>query len=196
MKSDQEEQGVAEHGEVAGPHSAADFMPSTPQSDLYMRAETGLTVSSNKDDEQAEDGGASLADVTARADIMRASGTAANIVGSAAPALHYALAPFSAVGGAVGAAAGLAQLHEGLSAPSGLTDPHLVAKGSVTASVGTTCMALGLGAAAVPGLFVAALVLGIAGLGAATTVDATMDGLCPQCRDHVAHGCNIECDEQ
>jgi len=120
----------------------------------------------------------------ANADALRATGTAANIVGAAAPAMHFALAPFSAVGGAVGAVAGAYQLHEGLSAPSGITDPHLVTKGSVTAGVGTTCMALGIGAIGAPWLFVPALVLGTAGLGFATYTDATMGGLCPHCRDY------------
>merc|ERR1712217_649320 len=74
----------------------------------------------------------------------------------------------------------------GLSTPSGKVDPHLVAKGGVTASVGTICASLGLCAAAAPvaapGLLFTALGLGMAGLGTATYLDANMDGLCQKCR--------------
>lgn len=65
-----------------------------------------------------------------------------------------------------------------------MVDPHLVTKGGVTATVGTTCMALGVGAAFAPGLFVVALVLGVTGLATATAVDCTMNGLCENCRQH------------
>lgn len=121
-------------------------------------------------------------EIAVRADVVRATGTCANVVGSMAPLGHVVLAPFSVLGGAVGVSAGAAQLHEGLSAPSGNVDPHLVAKGAVTTGVGTTCMLMGAGAAMFPYLFVGALAVGVAGLGAATAIDATMDGLCESCR--------------
>jgi len=139
----------------------------------------------NDSDEETNFGaGLSRQDISAHADAVRATGTAANITGSVAPVLHVGLAPFSVVGGAVGAVAGAVQLHQGLYTESGLVDPHLVTKGGVTTTVGTTCMALGVGAAFAPGLFVAALVLGVTGLATATAVDCTMDGLCENCRQH------------
>jgi hypothetical protein len=122
--------------------------------------------------------------LAAHADVVRATGTCANVLGTAAPALHAALAPFSVAGGAVGAVSGAVQLRRGLSTPSGIVDPHLVTKGAVTTSVGACCMALAAGAAVFPGLFLGALSLGIVGVGVATTIDAKMDGLCEQCREN------------
>lgn len=130
--------------------------------------------------------------VSSTGDMVRASGTCANIVGTAAPALHTVLSPFSVVGGVVGAASGAAQLRAGLSSESGLTDPHLVTKGAVTATVGTTCVALGVAAAALPACFAIALGLGVTGLGVATTLDATMDGLCDECRRDASNLYEIE----
>jgi len=126
-----------------------------------------------------------MQEIAVHADVVRATGTAANVVGSVAPLGHVMLAPFSVLGGAVGVSAGAAQLHEGLSAPSGTVDPHLVAKGAVTTGVGTTCMMMGAGAAVFPSLFLGALAVGVAGLGAATAIDATMDGLCDSCKEQV-----------
>jgi len=176
----------ADADKAAGPKNTAEFVPFIAASEIETCStctsltDTPLLISEDKDNSKCLEV-VSMNDMAPRADVVRVSGTCANILGAAAPALHYVLAPVSAVGGAVGASAGFAQLREGLSAPSGITDPHLVTKGGVTASVGTTCMALGIGSAAVPGLFIAALVLGVCGLGAATTIDATMDGLCPHC---------------
>jgi len=120
------------------------------------------------------------------ADTLRAMGTAANVTGSIAPAVASVVAPLSAVGGVCGTVGGAYQLMSGLSMPSGKVDPHLVAKGGVTASVGTLCASLGLCAAAAPvaapGLLFTALGLGMAGLGTATYLDANMDGLCQKCR--------------
>jgi len=176
---------VSEHGEHEIPHPGSNFLPSVPPSNLVARADTSSMLSGDKDHEPFHSQRSSRrSSVAPTVDVVRPVGTTANIVGSAAPAWHYALAPVSAVGGAVGAVAGGYQVWEGLSAPSGITDPHLVTKGSITAGVGATCMGLGLAAAAAPACFVAALGLGIVGLGAATTVDATMDGLCPHCRDY------------
>jgi len=115
------------------------------------------------------------------ADATRASGTTANLIGSVAPWLHAPLSPVSAVGGAIGAVSGAMQLHQGLS--SEVIDPHLVTKGGVTTGVGSICMALGLASAAFPVLFPVSLAIGAVGLGLATGVDASMDGLCPACRD-------------
>jgi hypothetical protein len=171
----------ATHGDTSkGPRS----IDSLPSISTCAGTDTDSLASSTEDDDELamEHQSTGLA---AHADVMRATGTAANMLGSAAPFLHFALAPVSAVGGAVGAASGCAQLHQGLSMPSGVTDPHLVTKGSVTAGVGTTCMALGMGAVVVPGLLLGALVLGMTGLGVATTVDYTMDGLCPHCRESI-----------
>jgi len=121
------------------------------------------------------------------ADAARAVGATANFTGTVAPALAHAVAPFSAVGGVCGTVGGVCQLVEGVSTPSGLVDPHLVAKGSVTASVGTICTSLGLFAAAVPfaagPLILSALGLGVAGFSTATYLDANMSGLCQECRD-------------
>lgn len=121
-----------------------------------------------------------------QADIMRGSGTIANLTGMVAPAAHVALGCVSAVGGVVGASAGLAQLNQGLNTPSGKKDPHLIAKGSVTTSVGATCMVIGACATAVPPLFFVAAGLGAAGLGTAIALDANVDGLCLECRNNKA----------
>jgi hypothetical protein len=145
-------------------------------------ADRSTTCSTSSDDELEDNPVSARRRASATGDMVRASGTVANIVGTAAPALHYFLSPFSVFGGVVGAASGAAQLHEGLSTESGVADPHLVTKGAVTATVGTTCCALGLGTIALPGLFAVALVLGATGVGVAFTVDATMDGLCDECR--------------
>lgn len=126
----------------------------------------------------------SLQRIAAHADVVRATGTAANVLGTAAPVLHVALAPFSVAGGCVGAVSGAAQLRKGLSTPSGIVDPHLVTKGAVTTSVGSCCMGLAAAASVFPGIFPVALSLGLVGLGVATTVDANMDGLCEHCRDY------------
>lgn len=149
--------------------------------------EVGVMAEENDSDEETKFGaGLTRQDIAVHADAVRAIGTAAKITGSVAPVLRVGLAPFSVVGGAVGAVAGAVQLHRGLDTESGLVDPHLVTKGGVTATVGTTCMALGVGAAFAPGggLFVAALVLGVTGFATATAVDCTMDGLCENCRQH------------
>eukprot|EP00440_Ansanella_granifera_P043230 gb/GFBE01046865.1/.p1 GENE.gb/GFBE01046865.1/~~gb/GFBE01046865.1/.p1 ORF type:complete len:326 (+),score=68.09 gb/GFBE01046865.1/:1-978(+) len=117
------------------------------------------------------------------ADTIRASGTVANVTGSLAPALATSLAPVSAFGGVVGAAGGISQLTQGLSMPSGNVDTHLVAKGTVTTGVGATCAVLGAMATVVGApLLIAAVGLGAAGLGAATVLDANMNGLCLECR--------------
>jgi len=119
-------------------------------------------------------------------DSMRAMGTMANITGSVAPVVAHIAAPVSMVGGVCGIVGGVKQLIEGLSMPSGILDEHLVAKGSVTTGVGSTCAALAVGAAviplAAPPLILTALCVGVAGLGTATVLDASMDGLCPECR--------------
>lgn len=117
-----------------------------------------------------------------RADVARMTGTIANWTGMAVPAAAPCLGSVSAVGGLVGASCGAAQLHQGLSMPSGINDPHLVTKGGVTSAVGGTCMMLGAAASYAPTLFFAAAGLGLAGLGAATAADAYMDGLCVTCR--------------
>jgi hypothetical protein len=117
------------------------------------------------------------------ADAVRASGSCANIVGTAAPALHTPLAPFSVVGGAVGSLSGAKQFYNGISTPSGVVDPHLVTKGAIATGVGASCMVLGAAAAAFPPFFAVALGLGVTGLAAATTVDIFMDGLCDECRE-------------
>jgi hypothetical protein len=78
------------------------------------------------------------------------------------------------------------QLHAGFTQPSGLTDPHLVAKGSITTGVGATCAALGATAACsahLAYLFVVAFCLGVSGLTAATAVDANVAGLCSKCSE-------------
>lgn len=135
--------------------------------------------------------------VAMSADVVRASGTTANAVGSAMQAVSPALTSLSVAGGVVGTASGAYQLHQGLSTPSGLTDPHLVAKGGVTTTVGSTCMILGVGAMWAPGLFLAALGLGMFGLGAATAIDMNVDGLCEKCReghqgyDGDSEGCDV-----
>jgi len=117
------------------------------------------------------------------ADALRATGTTANLTGTVLPSLAHALGPVSAVGGVCGVAGGISQLWQGLSLPSGRTDPHLVAKGAVATSVGVTCTTLGAAATVLgaPAL-IAALGLGIVGLGTVTTIDATMDGICLDCR--------------
>merc|ERR1712232_636356 len=154
---------------------------------------------------------ASVADVrrssyTIAADTARATGTLANVTGAAshlaasgispaiapigsaavssASMLAHVCAPLSVVGGAVGMASGVSQLHCGLTAPSGNIDPHLVTKGGVTTGVGGTCMMLGVGAIFVPVLFFVALGLGVGGLATATMIDASMSGLCSECRLH------------
>lgn len=117
-----------------------------------------------------------------RCDVARMTGTLANWTGMAIPAAAHYLGTVSATGGLVGASCGAAQLHQGLSMPSGVRDPHLVAKGGVTTCVGGTCMMLGACASAWPSLFYGAAGLGLAGLVTATTVDANMNGLCTACR--------------
>uniref|UniRef100_A0A0G4HV66 Uncharacterized protein n=1 Tax=Chromera velia CCMP2878 TaxID=1169474 RepID=A0A0G4HV66_9ALVE len=62
-------------------------------------------------------------------------------------------------------------------------DPHLVAKGGVTAVVGTTCMVLGGLGIVNPAFFVAALTVGVTGLAAATAIDAAVPGLCRECKE-------------
>lgn len=109
-------------------------------------------------------------------DAVRATGTMANVIGSVSAAGQL-LAPVSAVCGVVGLASGAVQLKNGLDTPSGETDPHLVAKGGMTAAVGGTCMVLGACAAFVP-----ALCLGAAGVCAAALIDANINGLCEACR--------------
>jgi len=168
--------------------TASDLAQFLPSADVEL-ATTEQVGNSNDDHEDAASDlsmseESSNQQIAVRGDVVRATGTAANILGSAAPVLGHALAPFSFVGGAVGAASGAAQLQQGLYTQSGLVDPHLVTKGAVTTGVGTTCMALGAGAFLAPGLFIAALVLGVAGLGTATAIDANMDGLCEHCREH------------
>lgn len=117
------------------------------------------------------------------ADMTRATGTAANIAGTVAPYLSQVCAPVSAVGGVVGIAGGAAQLHRGIATASQVMDPHLVTKGTITTGTGGICAALGVTSLFVPALFPVTLAIGFLGLGAATTVDATMDGLCSSCRD-------------
>lgn len=117
------------------------------------------------------------------ADALRASGTAANITGTVLPHLVGACSPISAVGGICGAAGGVSQLKQGFSMPSGHIDPHLIAKGTLTTGVGTTCAVLGaLASVGGPLLLAVALGLGVAGLGTATALDANMSGLCLRCR--------------
>lgn len=117
-----------------------------------------------------------------RCDLVRMTGTAANWTGMAVPAAAHYLSSVSAVGGLVGASCGAAQLHQGLSMPSGVHDPHLMAKGGVTSAVGCTCMMLGAAASAWPSLFYGAAGLGVTGLISAVTIDAHVDGLCLACR--------------
>merc|ERR1712129_343692 len=117
------------------------------------------------------------------ADALRATGTTANITGSALPMVAYALGPVSAVGGICGTAGGVSQLSQGLSIPSGHVDQHLIAKGAVTTTVGVTCTALGALATVFGSpMLVAALGLGVLGLGTSTTIDANMNGICLVCR--------------
>jgi len=114
------------------------------------------------------------------ADVIRASGTAANVTGAIT---HSGLlGPISMVGGLVGAAGGAAQLKQGLDTG----DPHLLTKGGVTTGVGGSCTVMGMLACVEPVLFVTALTVGVVGLGVATAVDATMSGLCPTCREEAS----------
>jgi len=124
-------------------------------------------------------------DLRRYADALRATGTTANITGSALPMVAHLLGPVSAVGGICGTAGGVSQLSQGLSLPSGHKDKHLIAKGAITMTVGVTCTALG-GLATVFGspMLMAALGLGILGLGTCTTIDANMNGVCLPCRIH------------
>jgi len=117
-----------------------------------------------------------------RCDMARMTGTIANWTGMALPQASHCLAPVSSVGGLIGASCGAAQLHQGLTMPSGVNDPHLITKGVVTTAVGGTCMMLGAAASAWPVLFYGAAGLGLVGLATAITVDAHMDGLCRACR--------------
>merc|ERR1719199_2028486 len=110
-------------------------------------------------------------------------GTTADVVGSVLRC--GALAPVSVVAGAVGATSGMIQLRKGLTAPSGVTDPHLVTKGSFAAALGTSSVALGVAAAAAPVLFFVALGLSVCSVTIATTLDATMNGLCAECRENI-----------
>lgn len=118
-------------------------------------------------------------------DLARMSGTISNWTGMAVPSAAHYLSSVSAVGGFVGASCGVAQLHQGLSMPSGIADPHLIIKGAVTSGVGCTCMMLGAAAATSPSLFYGAAGLGVTGLVTAITVDKHMDGLCVSCRGSV-----------
>jgi len=117
-----------------------------------------------------------------KCDVARMTGTLANWTGMAVPAAAHYLGCVSAVGGLVGASCGACQLHQGLSMPSGIVDPHLITKGAVTSAVGSTCMMLGAAASSFPALFYGAAGLGLTGLLSAITIDAHMDGLCPECR--------------
>jgi len=117
------------------------------------------------------------------ADAVRATGTMANLTGSFVSSAAHVCAPISSVAGVVGATSGAVQLYQGFATPSGNIDPHLVAKGGITASIGGTCMILGACAAAMPPLFIVALGLGLSGVGAAALVDSVMPGLCPECRE-------------
>mmetsp|Transcript_2365 Transcript_2365/g.4278 ORF Transcript_2365/g.4278 Transcript_2365/m.4278 type:complete len:267 (-) Transcript_2365:317-1117(-) len=117
------------------------------------------------------------------ADVLRATGTTANITGTTFPLLATALGPVSAVGGICGMAGGISQLSQGLSLPSGHKDPHLIAKGAVTTGVGATCTTLGLLATTLGApMLIGALCLGAVGLGTCTAIDASMDGICLECR--------------
>lgn len=120
-----------------------------------------------------------------KCDVARMTGTIANWTGMACPAAAHYLASVSAVGGLLGASCGAAQLHQGLSMPSGIVDSHLIIKGTLTSTVGGTCMMLGAAASAWPALFYGAAGLGLTGLVTAISVDACVDGLCPECRGSV-----------
>lgn len=117
-----------------------------------------------------------------RCDVVRMTGTVANWTGMALPTAAHYLSTVSAVGGLVGASCGAAQLHQGLSMPSGVKDPHLITKGGVTSAVGGTCMMLGAAASAWPALFYGAAGLGLVGLMTAVSIDRKVDGLCLACR--------------
>mmetsp|Transcript_97704 Transcript_97704/g.244853 ORF Transcript_97704/g.244853 Transcript_97704/m.244853 type:complete len:291 (+) Transcript_97704:67-939(+) len=119
------------------------------------------------------------------ADIIRAMGTTANVTATAASQVTLVCqicSPISAFAGIVGFSSGLSQLLQAM-LPSGTIDPHLLVKGSITTGVGGSCMVMGALACVHPILFMVALGLGLTGLGAATAVDATVDGVCPACRD-------------
>lgn len=90
------------------------------------------------------------------------------------------LAPLATCLGAAGAVCGAAQLHAGLSASSDTMDPHVVAKGAVGLSMGCSCLVM----AAAPGVVAAAAVgTGIVGVGMSAAIDATVGGLCDNCRE-------------
>jgi len=137
--------------------------------------------------------------VRAKVDIVRWLGSAANWAGVAAPAAHVLLGPVSAVGGVIGATTGAAQLHQGLTMPSGQMDPHLVAKGSVASGIGTVCMTLGAAGIAFPPLFIAAAALGLVGAAVTAAIDANVNGLCQGCRLKAAGAGPVElndCDDE
>jgi hypothetical protein len=122
-------------------------------------------------------------DLRRYADALRATGTTANITGTALPMVAKMLGPVSAVGGICGTAGGVSQLSQGLSLPSGHKDQHLITKGAVTTTVGVTCTALGALATVFGSpMLMAALGLGVLGLGTCTTIDANMNGICLACR--------------
>lgn len=119
-------------------------------------------------------------------DLARAAGTSAKVAGCAGESGHLC-GPLSLAGSAFGLAGGISQLHRGMTAPSGLKDPHLLTKGSVTTGIGSANVCLTAKATfcatACPHLFAAALCLSMANTAASSRIDSSMDGLCQACRD-------------
>jgi len=117
------------------------------------------------------------------ADALRLTGTTANITGSALPMVAPMLGPVSAVGAMCGTAGGISQLSQGLTLPSGHVDQHLITKGAVTTTLGVTGTTLGTLATVFGSpMLMAAVGVGVIGLGTYMTIDANMNGICLACR--------------
>lgn len=122
--------------------------------------------------------------LTMYGDLCRAIGTTAKLAGAAGES-HLVCGPMAVAGSAAGLATGCAQLHRGLSTPSGLVDQHLVSKGAATTGIGAAnvCICTKATFMACPHLFAVALALSVVNTGVASAVDARMNGLCNACRE-------------
>lgn len=118
-------------------------------------------------------------------DLGRANCTIANLVGSAIPTFSPTLSPDSSsliLGGMVGAAHGVEQLHAGFATKSQIPDPHLVMKGGVATSIGGMSLMLSA-AAANPTVFPLFMFASSICLAVNIGIDVCVDGLCPSCRE-------------
>jgi len=121
----------------------------------------------------------------AYADVIRFTGVLSDITGSLATGVAVVgrfCSPISAIADFVEITSGVTLFVQGVSTPSGTPDSYRISKGGATVAFGSGSMVMVSLAAVHPVLFVGALSMGAAGLVTTTVLDATMSGLCEDCR--------------